>query len=460
MMRVLLLILAFGPLVGFVFALVLCVQLVRQRRSPTSTIAWLLAIFLVPYVGVPFYMVFGGRKMKYMTARKDALPRTERVAAGTDPGLEATQREEGIFSRREGNEVALLTAGEDAFGTVVELIKSAQQSVQIATFILKNDDTGRAILGALTERARAGVGVHLLLDALGSRKIKNRLLAPLRQAGGKCAFFMPMIHVPFQGRANLRNHRKIVLVDGRTAIIGGMNLAEEYMGATSGRPRWHDLSLRVMGPIVSDIYTVFSSDWEFAAKETLPLAHEDPGTVEGDSVALELVPSGPDVPGDYLFDTIVASMFSARRRIWIASPYFIPDEMIVKALCIAARRGVDVRIVVPAVSNHRIADLVRRSYLRQIQDAGGKVHRFTPGMLHGKLIIVDDLPGIVGSMNMDMRSLFLNYEIACFIYSERVVTELASWMSGIRQQCEEGVRDVPVPVEFLEGVARLLAPLL
>jgi cardiolipin synthase len=460
MVRVLVLILALGPLMGFVFALVLFVHLVRQRRSPVSTIAWLLAVFLVPYVGVPFYIVFGGRKMKYMTARKDALARPEQLALEAGRESEALQSTEAIFPRRNGNEVALLTAGEDAFRTVVELVKSAEESVHIATFILKDDDTGRAILDALTERARAGVKVRLLLDALGSRKIKKRLLAPLREAGGKCAFFMPMLHMPFQGRANLRNHRKIVLIDRRTAIIGGMNLAEEYMGSTTGRPRWHDLSLRVKGPVVSDIYTVFSSDWEFAAKEALPAAQEDPSAVMGDSVPLELVPSGPDVRGDYLFDTIVASLFSARRRIWIVTPYFIPDEMIVKALCIVARRGVDVRIVVPAVSNHRIADLVRRSYLRQVQEAGGKIHRFTPGMLHGKLIIVDERPAIVGSMNMDMRSLFLNYEIACFIYSERVVAELACWMSGIRQQCEEGVRDVPVPVEFLEGVGRLLAPLL
>jgi len=459
MLRVLLLILAFGPLVGFLFALVLLVHLVRQRRSPISTIAWVLAIFLLPVVGVPFYMVFGGRKMKYMTARKDALPRAEQLAEAARKG-EAPQSTEAVFPLRDGNDVGLLTGGEDAFRTVVELIKSAQQSVYVATFILRNDDTGRAILAALTERARAGVQVRLLLDALGCRKIKKRHLAPLREDGGRCAFFMPMIHVPFQGRANLRNHRKIVLVDRRTAIIGGMNLAEEYMGPTPGRPRWHDLSLSVKGPVVSDIYAVFSSDWEFAAKEALPPPQEEPAAQAGEGVRLELVPSGPDARGDYLFDTIVASLFSARRRIYIMTPYFIPDEMIVKALCIAARRGVDVRIVVPAVSNHLIADLVRRSYLRQIQEAGGKVHRFTPGMLHGKLILVDDSPAIVGSMNMDMRSLFLNYEIACFIHSERVVAELAAWMAGIRAQCEEGVRDVAVPVEFIEGVGRLLAPLL
>lgn len=459
-MRTVLLIFAFGPLVGFVFALILLVHLLRQRRSPASTIAWVLGIFLLPVVVVPFYMVFGGRKASRMTRRKDALPRVGDLPGRPTEGEQLAERADGLFPRRDGNELGLLATGQGAFRAVLDLIESARESVHVATFILGRDETGKAIVEALTRKAADGLEVRLLLDAVGCRKVRKRMLAPLKAAGGRYAFFMPMLHMPFHGRANLRNHRKIVLIDRQCAVIGGMNLAEEYMGPRRGRDRWEDLSLSVRGPVVSDIYTVFSSDWQFAAGKALPPMEAEAAWPAADGIPLQLLPSGPDVEGDLLFDTIVASFFAARRRIWIVTPYFIPDEMIVKALCIAARRKVDVRIVVPAVSNHRLADMVRRSYLRQIQDEGGSVHRFMPGMLHGKVIIVDDSLAIVGSMNVDMRSLFLNYEIACLVYSQRTVSELAAWTSDVMRRCEQGVTEASVPVEFIEGVGRLLAPLL
>jgi len=177
-------------------------------------------------------------------------------------------------------------------------------------------------------------------------------------------------------------------------------------------------------------------------------------------VRLQLLPSGPDVAGDPLHDEIVASLAAAQKRIWIATPYFIPDEVLQQVLCISARRGVDVRVVVPAASNHWLADMVRRGYLRQVQDNGGKVWLFKPGMLHAKVFVIDDSLGIVGSMNMDMRSLFLNYEIALLVRSEPVVAGLAAWVSRTMEDSELGVKGTSVPVEFAEDIAKLLAPLL
>jgi cardiolipin synthase len=233
------------------------------------------------------------------------------------------------------------------------------------------------------------------------------------------------------------------------------------MGSVSNAKRWHDLSISVKGPIVSDLYAVFHSDWKFAAKEDLVYMPEEWTVIERDDpIALQLVPSGPDVDGDPIYDTIVTSLFAAQKRIWIVTPYFIPDEVLMKALCIAARRHVDVRIVVPLVSNHRLADIVRRSYLRQLQEAGAKIFQFTPGMVHGKVIIIDDAFGIIGSMNMDMRSFFLDYEIALFIDSKQVITQLDNWICDLIGHCESGVKAAPVTVEFFEGIGRLFAPLL
>lgn len=454
----------FLPTVGFLLALVLLLHLFKQQRSPSNTIAWVLAIILMPYVGVPLYIMLGGRKMKKMTGRKEIAPfRTiDDVSVDCNGIIHTGQTSaDTLFPCRKGNTVRLLLSGEEAFRCLRELIEHARESICITTYILGNDSTGQELLAALAAKAREGVDVCLLMDALGSNSIKDSFLSEYKTSGGRYAFFMPMLHIPFRGRANLRNHRKMVVVDGRTAVIGGMNLACEYMGEAPSETRWHDLSLSVEGPVVADILTVFQSDWNFASGEVLPAKSVHEGITDHcESTLLQLVPSGPDVVGDPLFDTVISALFSARERIWIVTPYFIPDEMMVKALCMASKRGVDVRIIVPEVSNHRLADIVRRNYLRQIEEAGAVVYRFKHGMLHGKLIVIDDSLGIVGSMNMDMRSFFLNYEAALLIYSKSIVASLKVWFNSLEEKSATGVTKESVFVDYLEGLARTLAPLL
>jgi cardiolipin synthase len=444
------------PILGFFLAVVLLVHQNRAQRSPSSTVAWLLGILLVPYFGVPAYILFGGRKIKRMARNKATLAlETEHTGERL-----VTQGTGCIFPQRGGNEISLLASGEKAFTELIDLIERAEKSIDIATFILGNDETGVAVLSALTHRARQGVRVRLLLDAIGSFRVSGKMLAPLLANGGRYAFFMPMMHLPFRGRANLRNHRKIFIIDNATAMLGGMNIAQEYMGTTVDKRRWHDLSLIVKGPVVADLHCVFCSDWQFAAKQDAGTEDGTDFVDTGATTELQLVPSGPDVAGDPLYDDILTAIFKARHRVWIATPYFIPDEMLLKAICIAARRGIDVRIVVPRVSNHRLADLVRRSYLRQMQDDGVIICNFTPGMMHGKVLIVDDTLGVVGSMNMDMRSFFLNFEVALFIYDESVVKSLELWVTDLMSQSIRGIKKANVVVEFFEGVARLFAPLL
>ena len=450
-------ILHFGPIVGFVLALLLVVYLVRQERPPSSTIAWFLAILLVPYVGVPLYIMLGGRKMRGMAGRKPSLPGHSDRRQRSGEALSGAG--EGLFPLRAGNSAELLRTGEQAYRSLMDAIASARRSICITTFLLGRDETGRAILDALADKARQGVAVYLLMDAIGSRKASARFLSGYRAAGGSYASFMPMLHLPFRGRANLRNHRKLVLVDGQSAIVGGMNLAREYMGPPTRGPRWRDLSMVVRGPAVADLGLVFRSDWEFASSQPLelpPVKTSDPAG----GLSLQVMPSGPDVEGDFVYDHILTGVFNAQKRIWIVTPYFIPDDPLTKALCIAARRGLDVRVVVPAVSNHRLADLVRRGFLREVQEAGGTVWLFKPGMLHAKVILLDDSVSVLGSMNMDMRSLFLNYEIALIVHSQETAGQLADWVDEAVQDSQKGVREAAVGVQLLEGVCRLLSPLL
>jgi cardiolipin synthase len=326
---------------------------------------------------------------------------------------------------------------------------------------LGKDETGSAIVRALARKASHGLKIYLLLDALGSVRISRKFLSPLLEAGGRVAFFMPMIHWPFRGRANLRNHRKMIICDNQSAIIGGMNLASEYMGPQASPARWQDLSLLVQGPVAAYLTEIFRSDWKFASKEAL--GHHSTGiqALKSDSNGItQLVASGPDVRNDSLRNAILTAIFKANRRIWVVTPYFVPDELMSEGLCIAIARNVDVSIIIPQKSNHRLADLVREGYLARVQEAGADIWLYEPRMLHAKAILVDDTLAIVGSANMDMRSILLNYEIALCIYDTDAIRQLEAWMLGLKADCSGRKLQSKRSFGLIEGVGRLFAPLL
>ncbi len=439
--------------VGFAMALLLMASVLVQRRAPGTTFAWLLAIVLIPYIGVPLYLVFGGRKLrgnaKVHLYRRGEVPRGDTFAS-----MLCTS---GAPPPREGNRFELYTTGEAAFAAIIAALESASRTIHVSTLILGADEVGDAVLEVLGRKAKQGVEVRVLLDSLFKRRASRRHLAELVRAGGKLAWFMPVWHLPFRRRlrANLRLHRKIILIDGQVAIVGGMNLAYEYMGATPTPKRWRDLSARVIGPAVDDIAAVFRADWEFAAGETLEAGSVQQGA--GDAT-LQVVGSGPDVADDLIYDAFLTAVFSARQRLWIATPYFVPDDALSRALMLAVRRGVDVRIVVPAHSNHRTADLAGASYLRAIAEVGGKVCCFTPSMLHAKAVLVDDNLCSIGSANLDMRSLFLNYEIAVFSSSREEHAALARWFDTLWPDCRD-LAPAGRGRAMVESVARLIAPL-
>ena len=451
------------PSIGFILALVLLTQILKRRTPPASTLAWLMAIIFIPYLGVPFYLMFGGRKMLSRAEGKPDLlhDRWKQVNPEQVGGLPFLAPGSGIFPPSTNNRITFLPKGESAFRTILDLIQQARHSIYIATFILGKDETGKTIVQALSRKASQGVTVCLMLDALGSVKISRTFLAPLLEAGGRVAFFMPMIHWPFQGRANLRNHRKMLVCDNHTAVMGGMNMAAEYMGPQPTRDRWRDLSLLVQGPVVDHLTDIFNSDWKFASRT--PLDHhpacEPATTLDGGGIA-QLVASGPDVPNDSLRDAMLTEIFMARQRIWVVTPYFVPDEMLLEALSIAAGRNVDVTVIVPKKSNHRLADLVREGYLAQIQEAGGSVRLYEPGMLHAKSILIDDTLAMVGSANMDMRSLLLNYEITLIVYDAQVIGQIESWIRDLMREGSTRQHHPRSTPGILEGIARLFAPLL
>ena len=450
--------------IGFLLALILMAGLLRQRRSPSSTIAWLLAILLMPNVGVPLYIIFGGRKVRRMARRKQPIYHTAGVSPGdeTDGPVQRLLASYGVPPPSTENCLELVTSGIEAYERVVELIERARSSIHITTYILGSDKGSKALVECLTRKASQGVAVRVLIDSFGSWRLRRSYLASLVAAGGEVASFMPVLNL-FRGRANLRNHRKLVVVDSRSALTGGMNLAWPYIGPPGSTGLWRDLSVVVDGPAVAELDSLFTSDWTFATgrdPRTGPSLDLVSCATGFEATTVQVVASGPDVAGDPLYEALLALIFSARTRIWIVTPYYVPDEMLSRALGLAARRGVDVRLIVPARSNHLSADLARASYVRDLHTAGGRILFYEPVMVHAKAVLFDDRLAVIGSANMDMRSLFLNFEVALFVHSPKQVDQVATWAEALMDRSKP---EMPTPGwarELTENVVRLFAPLL
>lgn len=455
--------------VGFLLAVFAIARLMSERKQPGNTFAWLFAIAFVPYIGVPLYLLFGGRKIRKLAERKARL---QPVSPGTVTVPENAGFAARVFTRDGacppigGNRVRFLTTGEDSFATLEQGLNDARESIHIMTFILGRDLVGQRLVRLLARKAREGVKVRLLLDALGCLRTSGSFCDPIREAGGEVVRFMPMMPLQTRGSANLRNHRKIAVFDHRLAAVGGRNLAIEYMGPTPLKRRWRDLGAVIEGPAVRQIEEVFLADWAFASEQDLDqLRTELPAAwpESAGSASLQVVASGPDVAGDPLYEGILSLVQQAQRSVWIATPYFIPDEVLQRSLMVQARAGLDVRVVVPARSNHPITDLARRHHLRELQQAGVQVLLYQPGMLHAKLLFVDGETVLFGSANMDLRSLFVNFEIGLVSYSPAEAAAMHSWFGEVFTLCKpmserrRSRRFFPV---LGEEIARLLAPLL
>jgi cardiolipin synthase len=446
---------------GVVLVLFVVGDMLRRRRAPTSTTAWLLAVIFIPWAAVPAYLIFGTRKLKAAEDLKTPLALREggRPRDAEGAAIDRLVRSYGLPAATPGNRVSLCADGVDIFRRTMETIESAGTRLHVQTFILHDDATGRAIVEALARRAAAGVEVRLLLDGIGSFMTGRRTLAPLAEAGGEIGWFLP-VRPRRLLLGNLRNHRKATIADDRRVVAGGANMAVEYMGAAPLASRWRDLSFLLEGPAAMAYADMFRADWRFATGRDLPPGSAPEPVEEAGAVSAQVLPSGPDVKGDPLYATLVAAALAAKRRLWIVSPYFIPPDGLFEALSIAAHKGVDVRIVVPDASNHFLADLARAQGLRALAAEGCRIVRFTGGMVHAKIVVMDDDAAMVGSVNIDPRSLFLNFEANCLFYGPHAVRQVTDWIDALHAETAEGAPAASRARDTVEGVARMLTPLL
>jgi cardiolipin synthase A/B len=460
-------------LVAVVASVIMGLRLFESRRTPQSTFAWLLGFAFLPFVAIPLYLLLGARKFprRAKGPQHDLEPRAPGEASGeTDengggdaaPPMARVLAASGVASARRGNAFELLTTGESAYARVMDLVRGAQRSIDLTMFILGDDATGEAIVGALADRAKAGVRVRVILDAVGSSASHRHATNVLGAAGAEVQTFMPLRHSPIRGRTNLRSHRKLAVFDGDLVFAGGMNLATEYMGPPEpapSAPRWRDVAAVVRGHVAKDAVALFESDWAYCGGTKPAPADAEAGKkrlVAGTEI-VQLVPSGPDTVTDTIYDLFLTGIFEASERIAIVTPYYVPDDVLQHALVLAARRGARVDIVVPSRSNHHVADIARRALLRELRTAGVAVHYYPHGMVHAKAMVIDDTFAYVGSPNFDMRSLFLNYENAICVYSPDGIAQIRAFVDGL---VAESVNEAPPGHSFwlIEQLARLLAP--
>jgi cardiolipin synthase len=449
------------------------------KTDSTSAVAWCLLVLLVPLVGAAAFVLFGYQHVERPLRRKRRHRQRFRAGRPAAPEEKLSDHEDadglgqsmvnlarrcGAFPLGTGHGMEFYFEGRPAFDAMLEAIAAARHHVHLEFFIFQPDRAGRQFIELLAARAKEGVQVRLLYDAMGSIRLRQQTLKPLVDVGGKCSVFLPLNPLRRRIQVNMRNHRKILVVDGKVAFVGGLNIGDEYVGLNPYFGFWRDTHLRIEGPAVADLQQIFLEDWDFAAGEALhdPKYYDAP-THAGPYPA-QVIDSGPDRALKSIREMYFAAILRAKRRVWIASPYFVPDAGLRDALRLAGFQGVDVRLLCQFKPDKFIPQYAARYYWTEMLEAGVKIYQYTRGMMHSKVVIADDAFASVGTANLDNRSLSLNFEVNCQIYSREAVAELeAAFLRDLEHAVrldKEVYAKRPFPGRLLENTCRLMSPVL
>ena len=449
------------------------------KRDSTAAVAWCLTVIFIPYIGILLFVFFGyqsvhrpiRRKRRHAAAYKVRVERSDGTvrpvtvepAAGWQ-GVSELAQSLGADPLLPGNRVDLYYDGRAAYDAMFAAIAQAQHHVHMQMFIFRYDDIGKKFIDALAERASAGVQVRFLYDAVGSWRLRRRMFAALCEAGGYAEPFLPVKLFRRRLQINLRNHRKTVIVDGKVGFTGGLNVGGEYLGLDPFFGPWRDTFLRLEGPSVASLQRLFLEDWDFSAADTARDQSFFPPVTKAGDAEVQVIWSGPDQELKIIREVYFAAITRAKSRIWIATPYFVPDVGLFDALCLAARSGLDVRLLCPFRPDKWVPFLAARYYWNELLTAGMKIYQYTAGFMHAKVLLIDDEWASIGTTNFDNRSLRLNFELTCLIESSDVVRELEAqflrdFAISIRVD-RDRFMERPFVGRMAENASRLLSPLL
>lgn len=454
----------------------------RRRFAPVTSLAWLSIIFFLPAVGLVLYLLvgvsyLGRRRARWHRAVVGAARRPDRMAEMRSFSFrpEVLPAQENMIVQAErisgnpivgGNSVELIHEADDVAARIAADIDAATDHVHLLYYIFWPDKNGKVVAEALQRAAKRGVTCRLLADSSGSRPLfRNVMLQDLRSAGVKVQAALPV--TPWRrklARLDLRNHRKIAIIDGRTGYTGSHNVVVEDYGSSRRAGRWVDLTGRFQGPVVAQLQMVFLDDWAYETGDYLQEQSLFPPLRATAQVAAQVVPTGPNHEAETFRRVLVAALNAAHRKIIITTPYLVPDEPTTLALAMAADRGVQVIVVVPERSDHPLVEAAARWYFEQLLDAGVEIHHYCDGMLHAKTITVDDAFALLGSANIDIRSFYLNFELSVLLYGQEITARLRASQERYLKSCTqlslETWRQRPALSKYVESAAALFSPLL
>ncbi|ASG68230.1 cardiolipin synthase [Francisella halioticida] len=446
-------------------------KLIVDKKSASNILAWLLAILFIPYVAIPFFFIFQ-RKDKRSFWQKETMdisqPTLQKTCLTKEHKCQDLPMDTiNVFSSmdlptlRGKNSFEIYTDGVKAFQAFIEAINSAKNNIYIQTYVFKNDTTSKLVINALEKKAAEGVEVKMMVDSLGSLYVyrhNKKIFKNLRKLGAEVVFFMPVLTNPLRNYINYRNHRKIYIFDNKIVFSGGMNIGDEYMSPIEHEGMWDDLLFKIQGESLLYFLKVFCSDWYFATNQELDFKVNNNISQEG---FVQVIPSGPDLQEDPLYSGLITAINSAKNKLWIITPYLVPSAELYHSIVLAKKRGVEVKIITPKKSNHKIVDRARASYIRDFLKFNIAIH-FTKNMVHAKAVLIDNNLAMLGSVNLDNRSLFLNYEIATFIYSQDHVQKLYSWADKILADSSKDTDHMTTKRTSLliESFMKILTPLM
>lgn len=478
---------------GFIFShlffinLILAITIIFfQRKNPQSVWTWLLLLYFIPILGFVFYLLIGTdmhkqkmfrtkeiedhlnnaiRRQEYSLRSRELERRDPEIAEFSDLVMYNLEVSGAVLT--DDNDITIFDDGNKKFDALIEDMRQAKRYIHVQYYIIKNDVLFNRIKDVLVEKAKAGVEVRILYDGMGCRSVKKKYWKNLKSQGLKISEFFPATLGRLHLRINYRNHRKIVVIDGDTAYVGGFNIGKEYIGLDDKFGYWRDTHLRITGTAVTALQMRFALDWNFASKENLLLTdkyYRQETFQSSQRCEVQIVSSGPDSRYQNIRDNYLRLIGKARESIYIQTPYFIPDEAIFSALMIAVRSGISVNVMIPCKPDHPFVYWATYSYIGDLVMEGAKCYTYNNGFLHAKGMIIDDRVMCYGTANMDIRSFALNFEVNAIVYNEEKAAAMRRIFDEDLKKSTQITKNVYVGrsllIRFKEQVSRLLSPLL
>ena len=477
----------FRSVLSFLFTLYtisIAIIIFIENRDPQKTITWLLVLFISPVIGFILYLFLGQNLRKRNIFKKEENIRSKSLKDIAKVQIKAVKESDIFYEKKDflkrklislilnnskspvtvNNRSKILTNGDQKFKEVKKDLLNARHHIHLEYFIIKKGGIGDEIKDILIKKAKEGLEVRVIYDSVGSWRLGRKYIEELKQAGVNIVGYLPVLVPGLSRQLNYRNHRKIIVVDGKIGFTGGINIGDEYLGKDERLGFWRDSHIKIEGEAVYELQNIFINDWYFCTKENLDDLKYFPKLEHYGEQLIQIASSGPDSEWESIMQSYFSLISYATDRVWITTPYLIPSDSVIVALKTAALSGVDVRIIIPNIADHIIAFWGSRSYVEELLKAGVKIYCYTKGFVHAKSMVVDDIVASVGTANLDNRSFHINFEVNAFIYDKTIAKRIEKDFLNDFNHCEEIIyeeyKNRPTTQKLKESIGKLLSPIL